>query len=153
MLTEVGKLRAVLAGMAVLVAVRSVNAYMMPTTATDLTWVYRIGLPVSAAVIAYGAVRGQIIGTSKLFAPLAVIATIRVVDFVQDWFVTPAVVEPVSLGTRLGPGIFGWGMAVGFALIVHLFERLIVARWSPPDPGHLCLNAPGCPSFMDASQQ
>ena len=145
-------LRAIFAGMAFLTGLRAVETWGMPSTAADWTWFYRIGLPISAVTFAYGAWRGRLMGNSVLFVPLSVVSLVRLADFFQDWYLTPTGIEPIDLSTRFGPGAFGWGMLALMALGWHTLERLLSARWAPPDSGRLCLAAPDCPSRVDVER-
>lgn len=145
---EVRWLRGIFAGAAILTALVAAHEWTDRSTAVDAAWFYRLMLPMSAAVFAWRAWRPRVVGASAAFAPVAVVALVRLVDFAQDWWLTPEEVEPVDLTTRALLGSYGWGMIVLAACVVHILERLLVARWAG-ERGHLCLNAPGCPSWSD----
>lgn len=148
---EVRALRWVFAGMALLTALVTVYAWTQQSTATDWTWFYRLALPISVGVFAWRAWRPHVVGASAAFVPVGVVALVRLVDFGQDWWLTPeAEGERVDLASRALLGSYGWGMIVLAACVVHLLERLLSARWGD-ERGHLCLNAPGCPSWRDPS--
>jgi len=154
MVAERTELRAVFAMITALTVMVSVYVWTNRSTSTDWAWFYRVALPAAAASTAWGVVRPRIVGISKLLTSLSIIATVRVADFLQDWFLTPSDPERVDLVDRALLGSFGWAMIVSLTLVIHMLERLVTARWSEPDPGvGACWNAPGCPRHVDAEHQ
>jgi hypothetical protein len=140
-------IRLVFAWFTLMTALVSIFMWTGSNSATDWGWFYRFALPVAAGFLAWGAIRPRIVGMAWLFWPLAAVATIRVIDFTQDWYLTPSDHEPVDLARRLLLGAYGWSMVVGFVILVETLERLLTARYVESDAaGQLCWNAPGCPS-------
>jgi len=127
---------------AVPVAAVTVYVWRVTPTATDWTWVYRLGLPVALVTIIVGAVRPRIGHTAQMLFPVAVMAAVRLADFVQDWFLTPSTVEPTSLLTRLTLGLFGWWFAATAITHIAILERWIVGILTRTDR---CANASTCP--------
>jgi len=151
MIPERQHVRIVFAAMTALTAMVSVYAWLSRTTATDWSWFYRLALPAATGALLWGGViRPRIVGLARLFAPLSIIAVVRVADFMQDWFLTPEGIEPVDLVDRALLASYGWGMMFLFVVLVDQLERLLTARVSP-EVGAVCWNAPGCPSHEPVS--
>jgi len=149
-ISDATAIRLVAAAMTFLTALRAIDTWTMPSSATDLTWLYRIAMPVAALSLLRGVIRPRLIGITRLFIPLAVVSTIRIVDFTQDWYLTPTEPEDLGISSRWLTASYGWGMIALFVLLTYVFERLLTARWDDPDSGaHTCWNAPGCPQHVD----
>lgn len=149
-MSDLSSIRWIFAGMTFLTALRSIETWTMPSSATDLTWLYRIAMPTAALCLLYGTIRPRLIGITRLFIPLAVVSTVRMIDFTQDWYLTPEGLESLDISRRWLTASYGWGMIALFALLIYVFERILTARWEDPDSGrHTCWNAPGCPAHVD----
>ena len=132
------QLRVVFAVLAVAFAALTVYVWTDRSTATDWVWFYRFAAPIAGVPFVWAVWRPRIIGVSRLFIPFAILAVVRVVDFWQDWFLTPEpdqVVngmtipgEPVDLLTRLTLAPFGWVIGLVLVVLVEMYERLATAR-------------------------
>lgn len=132
-------LRIVYAGFAVLVGNVSWYVWVTDSDATDWEWFYRLALPAAMCVFIVSVVNPKAAGMTKVFLPLSLIAVVRMIDFMQDWFLTPLVPESPSLQTRVLLASFGWSAIALFNVLVWRCEEML------EDLSHrTCLEAPAC---------
>ena len=133
-----------------------VSSYLWTTTssATDFDVVYRFMLPIASASFLWAAIRPSISGITLVFMPLTIAAGLRVVDFMQDWYVSPERAaglraEEPDVWTRVGLASFGWSAAAVFNLLVWRFEVMMSKL---ADSQLVCFNADTCPNRRPPSQ-
>ena len=144
------RLRMIYAGFAMLAGLVSVNVWVDPSSATDWVWFYRVALAAAVGVFAYSVWRPSIGHTAKLFLPLTITATVRIADFLQDWFFTPNPAgETLDLFRRVTLGAIGWAFIVFLVLLIDTIEDRIHNRINI----EACDNAEWCKNRIAPSNE